>query len=63
MWRVKRSKIHGTEVFATKDIKKKNTPIIEYIGERISKSEGDRRSERRLKKYLNSNTTGSVYMS
>ncbi len=61
MWRVKRSKIHGTGVFATKDIKK-NTPIIEYIGERISKSEGDRRSERRLKKYLNSNTTGSVYI-
>ncbi len=61
MWKVKRSKIHGSGVFATKDIKK-NTPIIEYIGERITKSEGDRRSQRRLKKYLNSNATGSVYI-
>ena len=34
--------------------------IIEYIGEKIAKSEGDRRSELR-KKYLNSDKTGSVY--
>ncbi len=61
MWKVKSSKIHGTGVFATRDIKK-NTNIIEYIGEKIKKSEGDRRSERRIKKYLNSETTGSVYI-
>ena len=61
MWKVKRSKIHGTGVFATKTIAK-NTDIIEYIGEKITKKEGDIRSAKRIKKYLNSNETGSVYI-
>ena len=61
MWKVKKSKIHGSGVFATKRIKK-NTKIIEYIGEKVTKSEGDRRSEKRLKKYLNSTKDGSVYI-
>ena len=51
MWIVKKSKVHGTGVFATKDIKK-NVTIIEYIGEKVSKTEGDRRSAARIKKYL-----------
>ena len=61
MWKVKKSKIHATGVFAT-EIIKKNTRIIEYIGEKILKSEGDKRSERRINKYLNSKSTGSVYI-
>ena len=61
MWKVKKSVIHGTGVFATKNIKR-GTKIIEYIGEKITKLEGDKRSERRIKKYLNSKTTGSVYI-
>ncbi len=61
MWEVKKSKIHATGVFATEVIKK-NTRIIEYIGEKILKSEGDKRSERRINKYLNSKSTGSVYI-
>ena len=61
MWKVKKSKIHATGVFAT-EIIKKNTSIIEYIGEKILKSEGDKRSERRINKYLNSKSTGSVYI-
>ena len=61
MWKVKNSKIHGTGIFATQNIKK-NTNIIEYIGEKVTKVEGDRRSARRLKKYLNSKSTGSVYI-
>ena len=52
---------HATGVFAT-EIIKKNTRIIEYIGEKILKSEGDKRSERRINKYLNSKSTGSVYI-
>jgi len=39
---VKESKIHTKGVFATKDITK-NTCIIEYVGEKITKEEGDRR--------------------
>ena len=61
MWKVKKSSVHGSGIFATKNIKK-NTKIIEYIGEKILKSEGNKRSEKRLKKYLNSSITGSVYI-
>tara|TARA_B100001564_G_C20453173_1_gene584395 strand:+ start:289 stop:795 length:507 start_codon:yes stop_codon:yes gene_type:complete len=61
MWKVKKSKIHGAGIFATEDISK-NTRIIEYQGEKVTKSEGDRRSELRIKKYLNSNKAGSVYI-
>tara|TARA_Y100001970_G_C14045642_1_gene756175 strand:+ start:292 stop:783 length:492 start_codon:yes stop_codon:yes gene_type:complete len=61
MWKVRKSKIHGTGVFADQNIKK-NTKIIEYIGEKVLRSEGNKRSEKRLKKYLNSVETGSVYI-
>ncbi len=60
-WRVKKSIIHGNGVVAAKNINK-SEKIIQYIGEKISKSEGDKRSEQRIKKYLNSNRTGSVYI-
>lgn len=61
MWKVKNSKIHGNGVFASKNIKK-NTKIIQYVGEKIPRSEGDKRSELRLKTYLDSKKTGSVYI-
>ena len=61
MWRVIKSKVHGKGIFATRDIKK-NTKIIQYIGEKVSKKEGDKRSESRIDKYLNSEKTGSVYI-
>ncbi len=61
MWKLRKSKVHGTGIFSTVSIKK-NTKIIEYIGEKVKKSEGDRRSEARIKKYLNSEKTGSVYI-
>ena len=61
MIEVKKSKVHGTGIFATEDIPRK-IKIIEYIGEKITKAEGDRRSEKRLERYLNSKKTGSVYI-
>ncbi len=61
MWIVKKSKVHGTGVFASENIKK-GTRIIEYIGDKVSKKEGDLRSEKRIKRYLNSKVTGSVYI-
>ena len=60
-WKVFKSKIHGTGICAVEDIPA-GKKIIEYIGQKITKSEGDRRSELRLKKYLNSKKTGSVYI-
>lgn len=45
--RVRRSKIHGRGVIASKDIPS-GTRIIEYVGERITKAESDRRDEARV---------------
>ncbi len=61
MWKVRKSKVHGKGIIATENIKK-NTKIIQYIGEKVTKREGDKRSEKRINKYLNSETTGSVYI-
>ena len=61
MWKVKKSKVHGHGVIATHDISK-GTNIIEYIGEKVSKKEGDIRSAARIKKYLNKKSEGSVYI-
>ena len=61
MWKIKKSKVHGTGIFACNDISK-GTKIIEYIGEKITKIEGDKRSAQRIKKYLKSEKTGSVYI-
>ncbi len=41
-YRVARSRVHGRGVFATRTIRK-GTCIIEYVGERISHEEADRR--------------------
>ena len=61
MWKVKKSKVHGAGVFANQELKK-NTCIIQYIGEKITKSEGDKRSAERIKKHLNKKNEGSVYI-
>ena len=61
MWIEKKSKIHGVGIFASKNIKK-NSKIIQYIGEKITKKEGDKRSADRIKKYLNKKNEGSVYV-
>ena len=61
MWKVKKSKVHGTGVFASGNIKK-SSRIIEYIGEKITKKEGDKRSADRIKNFLNKKNEGSVYI-
>lgn len=46
LYRVRRSRIHGRGVFAARKIRK-GTRIIEYVGERVSHDEADRRYEDR----------------
>jgi SET domain-containing protein len=41
-WEIRPSKIHGTGVFARTDIPAE-TRVIEYLGERVSKEESERR--------------------
>jgi SET domain-containing protein len=47
MLRVRRSRVHGKGVFATRRIRK-GTRIIEYLGERVSHQEADRRYEAKV---------------
>tara|TARA_B110000858_G_scaffold47823_1_gene55164 strand:- start:517 stop:1005 length:489 start_codon:yes stop_codon:yes gene_type:complete len=61
MWKIKKSKIHGTGIVASEDIKR-GIQVIQYIGEKISKKEGDKRSEERIRKYLKRKNEGSVYV-
>lgn len=58
---VKNSKIHNKGVFAKKDIKK-GTKVIEYIGEKITKAEAERRAEKQLEKSKNHTVDGGVYI-
>ena len=54
------SAIHGKGVVATRTIRK-NSRIIEYIGEKITKEESERRAWERLKK-AKKNGEGAVYI-
>ena len=46
LYRVRQSRIHGRGVFAARRIRR-GTRIIEYVGERVSHAEADRRYEDR----------------
>jgi len=46
LYRVRQSRIHGRGVFAARRIRK-GTRVIEYVGERVSHEEADRRYEDR----------------
>lgn len=58
---LKSSKIHGTGVYAKKDIKKKER-VIEYIGEKIGKEEAEVRAQEQLKLSKKNKSVGSVYI-
>jgi len=58
---VKRSKIHGSGVFAKKDIPAE-TEIMEYLGEKITKKEAQRRGIEQMEKAAQDKKTGAVYI-
>jgi len=58
---VKYSRIHYRGVFARRDIKV-GTRIIEYVGEKITKAEADRRAEIPLRNAEKNNCYGAVYI-
>ena len=58
--RLGRSGVHGYGLFA-RDFIPKDTRIIEYVGERITKPEAERREERRLAR-LAAGEDGCVYV-
>ena len=58
---VKSSKIHSKGIFAKKDIPE-GTRIIEYVGEKITKAESDRRADIPLKRAKKNKKYGAVYI-
>ena len=58
---VKDSKIHSTGVFAKKFIPE-GTRIIEYVGEKITKAESNRRADIPLSRHKNDASHGAVYI-
>tara|TARA_Y100000310_G_C20640656_1_gene793699 strand:+ start:140 stop:676 length:537 start_codon:yes stop_codon:yes gene_type:complete len=58
---VKESAVHNKGVFAAKDIPK-GTKIIEYVGERITKTESTIRADKVIDDSLRDKTKGAVYL-
>ncbi|MCK5580970.1 MAG: SET domain-containing protein-lysine N-methyltransferase [Candidatus Omnitrophica bacterium] len=58
---VRDSRIHSTGVFAKKFIPE-GTRIIEYVGERITKAESDRRADIPLNRHKKDAAHGAVYI-
>jgi SET domain-containing protein len=58
---LKQSRIHSLGVFAKKHIPK-GSRIIEYVGEKITKAESDRRSDIPLEKHRKDSSQGAVYI-
>lgn len=59
LYKITKSSTHGKGVFALRDIPR-DTKIIEYIGEKITKKESERRSVAQQEKA--NHKTGAVYM-
>ncbi len=58
---VRNSVIHGRGVFAKTDIHK-GVRIIEYVGERITKAEAERRGDARVNLHKKNEALGAVYI-
>ena len=60
-WIKKLSKVHGAGLFAKTNIPKK-TKVIEYIGAKVTKKEGDRRADQQIAKFSKNKKNGMVYV-
>ena len=61
LWFKKKSHVHGSGLFAVQNIKKESK-IIEYIGDKVTKKEGDKRADRQIKQYKKNINNGMVYV-
>ena len=60
LWEVRQSSIHGSGVFARRQIRK-GTRIIEYVGEKLTKSQSEKRSRRQVRASAKTGD-GAVYI-
>ena len=61
LWLKKKSGVHGSGLFASQNIKK-GSKIIEYVGDKVTKKEGDRRADIQLDKAKENINNGMVYI-
>ena len=61
LWFKKNSGVHGSGLFAYQNIKK-GSKIIEYVGDKVTKKEGDRRADIQLNKAKRNINNGMVYI-
>ena len=61
LWYKKKSSLHGSGLFSSCDIKK-GEQIIEYIGDKVTKKEGDKRADKQIKKAEKNKKNGMVYV-
>ena len=61
LWFKKKSHVHGRGLFAVQNIKK-GSNVIEYIGDKVTKKEGDKRADKQITQYKKSINNGMVYV-
>ena len=61
LWHKKKSSVHGSGLFAFENIRK-GTKIIEYVGDKVTKKEGDRRADKQINKAIKNRNNGMVYV-
>ena len=61
LWYKKKSRLHGSGLFALSNIKK-GEQVIEYIGDKVTKKEGDKRADKQIKKAEKNKKNGMVYV-
>lgn len=61
LWFKKKSSLHGLGLFAESDIKT-GKQVIEYIGDKVTKKEGDKRADKQIKKAQKNKGNGMVYV-
>ena len=60
-WYKKKSSLHGSGLFANCDIRKEEQ-VIQYIGDKVTKKEGDKRADIQIKKAQKNKKNGMVYV-
>ena len=61
LWFKKNSGVHGSGLFAFQNIKK-GSKVIEYVGDKVTKKEGDRRADIQINKAKKNKNNGMVYI-
>ena len=61
LWLKKKSSLHGSGLFASTYIKK-GEQVIEYIGDKVTKKEGDKRADKQIRKAQKNKKNGMVYV-